>query len=105
MPKSASKSKKREKPKRARCRVLIFGAGVSASCGIAVAKDILREAVSHLVKSDSEKAKRAHKLLRYLYPGFEKPTLNYPNIEGFLNLLAMAQLFNSERYITSAIWP
>jgi hypothetical protein len=105
MPKSTSKSKTKEKPKRPRRRVLIFGAGVSASCGIAVAKDILREAVGHLVKSDSEKAERVHKLLRYLYPGFEKPTLNYPNIEDFLNLLAMARLFNSEEYITSTIWP
>jgi SIR2-like domain len=107
MPKSSAKSKGRSKPKsqRPRRRVFIFGAGVSASCGIAVAKDLLREAIGRLAQQDSDKAKRIHNLLRYFYPGFQKPTLNYPNIEDFLNLVEMAKLFNSEEFIKSGLWP
>jgi hypothetical protein len=107
MAKSLSKSKDKQKsePKRPRRRVLIFGAGVSASCGIAVAKDILREAVGHLAQQDADKADRIHKVLKYLYPGFKRPALNYPNIEDFLNLLEMAKLFNSEEFIKSDLWP
>ena len=106
MTKTASKTKKKKtkstKPQR---RVMIFGAGVSASCGIAVAKDILREAISHLGQKDSVEADRVHKLLKYLYPGFQRPALNYPNIEDFLNLLEMAKLFNSEEFLESSLWP
>jgi hypothetical protein len=106
MGKAASKPKTKEtKSKKPRRRVLIFGAGVSASCGIAVAKDILREAISHLAQKDSDKAERIHKLLKYLYPGFQRPALNYPNIEDFLNLLEMAKRFNSEEFIQSDLWP
>jgi hypothetical protein len=100
-----SKGKAKSKPNRPRRRVLIFGAGVSASCGIAVAKDILREAVGHLGALDSDRAERVHKLLKYLYPGFQKSALNYPNIEDFLNLLEMAKLFNSEEFKKSDLWP
>ena len=100
-----SKGKEKSKPKRSRRRVLIFGAGVSASCGIAVAKDILREAVDHLAQQDSDRARQVRKLLKYLYPGFQRPALNYPNIEDFLNLLEMAKLFNSEEFIKSDLWP
>ena len=108
MAKSSSKLKGKrevEKTEDATCRVLIFGAGVSASCGIAVAKDILAEAVGHLAQQDSERAERVHKLLKYLYPGFQRPALNYPNIEDFLNLVEMAKLFNSEDFIESNLWP
>jgi hypothetical protein len=107
MNKSSGKPKDEEnsKAKRSRRRVLIFGAGVSASCGIAVAKDILREAVGHLAQQDSDRAKRVHRLLKYLYPGFQRPALNYPNIEDFLNLLEMAKLFNSEEFMKSDLWP
>ncbi len=107
MAKSSGKSKRKtnQKPKRPRRRVWIFGAGVSASCGIAVAKDILREAVSRLAQHDSHNAEQIHKLLKYLYPAFQKSILNYPNIEDFLNLLEMAKLFNSEEFIKSNLWP
>jgi len=106
MAKSSSRSKGKEKSRsKPRRRVLIFGAGVSASCGIAVAKDILREAVGHLAQQDSDRVERVHKLLKYLYPGFQRPALNYPNIEDFLNLLEMAKLFNSEEFIESDLWP
>jgi len=70
-----------------------------------VAKDILREAVGHLAQQDSDRAARVHKVLKYLYPGFQRPALNYPNIEDFLNLLEMAKLFNSEEFIKSDLWP
>src|SRR5258708_34239753 len=103
-PVSKSKTKEKSKPTRLRRRVFIFGAGVSASCGIAVAKDILGEAVGRLAQRDSTKAERVHKLLKYLYPGFQRPALNYPNIEDFLNLLEMAKLFNSEEFIKSELW-
>jgi hypothetical protein len=89
MSKSPSKKKskrpvsEKSKPRKRRRRVFIFGAGVSASCGIAVAKDILREAIVRLGQKDTQKAERVHKLLKYLYPGFQKPALNYPNVEDF----------------------
>lgn len=103
--KKKSKSEKQTPPRISRRRVFIFGAGVSASCGIAVAKDILREAVGRLTQRDSEKSDRVHKLLKYLYPGFQRPALNYPNVEDFLNLLEMAKVFNSEEFIKSGLWP
>jgi len=103
--KAKTKKEKSKHKKRPRSRVFIFGAGVSASCGIAVAKDILREAISGLSARDSDKAKLVHNLLRYLYPGFQRPALNYPNIEDFLNLLEMAKVFNSEEFIESDLWP
>jgi len=86
-------------------RVFILGAGVSASAGIAVARDILRTSIVQLAESsDSEKAERVHKLLAYLYPGFDEELRNYPNIEDFLNLLEMAQKFNTEEFIASKAW-
>jgi hypothetical protein len=102
---SKSKSKKTNERKKPHRRVFIFGAGVSASSGIAVAKDILREAIGSLARRDSNKAEQVHKLLKYLYPGFQRPALNYPNIEDFLNLLEMAKRFNSEEFIKSELWP
>ena len=77
--------------------VFVFGSGVSASCGIAVAKDILREALVRLAEHDSDKADSVHKLLRYLYPNFDQQLLNYPNIEDFLNRLEMAKRFKNPR--------
>lgn len=88
-----------------RGRVFIIGAGVSASCGIAVANQILREAVIRMESSDSAKTDRIHKLLQYLYPNFGRRIRNYPNIEDFLNLLEMAKKFNSEEFIASEAWP
>jgi hypothetical protein len=97
------KRSKHKKESRRR-RVFILGAGVSASAGIAVARDILRTSVQLAESSDSAKADRVHKLLTYLYPGFEKELRNYPNIEDFLNLLEMAQKFNTEEFIASKVW-
>ena len=55
---SGTKGKTAEKTERghsARGRVLIIGAGVSASGGIAVASQILREAVMKMESKDSAK--------------------------------------------------
>lgn len=89
---------------RHRGRVFIIGAGVSASCGIAVANQILRESVMKLEQVHSSQADRIHKLLRYLYPNFERGLRNYPNVEDFLNLLEMARRFNTEEFIASRLW-
>lgn len=86
-------------------RVVIVGAGVSASCGIPVAKDILREAMIRFSELDASSAREVHALLRYLYPDFEEAYRNYPNIEDFLNLIEMAQTFNSQEFIESSLWP
>jgi hypothetical protein len=94
----------KESSARPRGRVFVIGAGVSASCGIAVANQILREAVMRTEDTDSAKTDRIHDLLRYLYPNFEERLRNYPNIEDFLNLLEMAKRFNSEEFITSSLW-
>lgn len=88
----------------ARGRVFIIGAGVSASGGIAVASQILREAVMKMESKDSAKTDQIHKLLQYLYPNFDTRMRNYPNIEDFLNLLEMAKKFNSEEFIASTTW-
>lgn len=88
-----------------RLRVVILGAGVSASCGIPLAKDILRESMIRLGSVDASAAKEVHSLLHYLYPDFEKAYRNYPNIEDFLNLIEMAQTFNSQEFIESDLWP
>lgn len=88
-----------------RLRVIILGAGVSASCGIPVAKDILRESMIRLARLDSGEVKEIHKLLHYLYPDFEGAYRNYPNVEDFLNLIDMAQKFNSQEFMESTLWP
>ena len=95
------RSPKREKP----TRVFLIGAGVSASHGIAVAKDILRAAVVGLQEGDASGAKLITQLIEYLYPSFRGVLLNYPNIEDFLNLLEMAKTFNSAEFIQSTVWP
>jgi hypothetical protein len=95
---------RKRSPTPGRGRVFVIGAGVSASCGIAVANQILREAVMRMEDTDSAKTSRIHDLLRYLYPNFEIRLRNYPNIEDFLNLLEMAKRFNSEEFITSSLW-
>src|SRR5262245_56392295 len=87
-------------------RVFVLGAGVSASCGVAVAKDILRHSILALEKKKrSSQITRIHDLLRYLYPTFNHSLKNYPNIEDFLNLIEMAKKFNSEEFIESNLWP
>jgi hypothetical protein len=87
-----------------RRRVFILGAGASASCGIAVARDILREAMQRLSKKDAKQSDKVHDLLRYLYPGFNEDLSNYPNVEDFLNLVEMAKEFHTEAYIESKRW-
>lgn len=85
--------------------MFVLGAGVSASCGIPVAQNILRAAVDRLENSDIAARDKIHKLLDYLYPSFSTALRNYPNIEDFMNLLEMAQQVNSEDFIKSSIWP
>ena len=89
------------KPRR---RVFILGAGASASCGIAVARDILREGMQRLSKRNAEQADKVHDLLHYLYPGFNEDLANYPNVEDFLNLVEMGKEFHGEAYIASKRW-
>ena len=100
-----AKSKKGRVPSRTRRRVYILGAGASASCGVALAKDILGEAIVRLRNKDASSAKHVTDLLSYLYPAFNEELRNYPNIEDFLNLLEMAKSFNSEEFIESSLWP
>lgn len=91
--------------KRSNKRVFLIGAGVSASCGLAVARTLLKECLCELARSDSSKLRKVHKLLAYLYPSFDSDLRNYPNIEDFLNLLQMAKTFNTEDFIESSLWP
>jgi hypothetical protein len=100
----AKTGKKTGRKDSARGRVFIIGAGVSAACGIAVANQILREAVMKMESRDSAKTDQIHALLQYLYPNFDTRIRNYPNIEDFLNLLEMATKFNSEEFIASKLW-
>jgi hypothetical protein len=93
-------------PKLRRGRVFIIGAGVSASCGIAVANRIFRESLIRLQSRNLAATTRIHGLLDYLYPNFDLNVRlrNYPNIEDFLNLLEMAKKFNTEEFIASSLW-
>jgi hypothetical protein len=84
--------------------VLILGAGVSASCGIALTKDILRQSMLKLASEDYQKAKDVNQLLAYLYQDFRDSYKNYPNIEDFLNILETARSFNSRDFIESKYW-
>ncbi len=105
MAKTKAKSKRKQPiVRRKRRRVFILGAGASASCGIAVARDILREAMQRLSKRDAKQSDKVHDLLRYLYPGFSEDLSNYPNVEDFLNLVEMAKEFHTEAYIESKRW-
>jgi hypothetical protein len=90
--------------KRFRGRVFILGAGVSASCGIAVSNQILRDSVVRLEGTNGPAVDRIHRLLRYFYPNFDSALRNYPNIEDFLNLLEMAKRFNTEEFVASKLW-
>lgn len=54
-----------------------------------------------LLRKDSKRAEEVHRVLRYLYPSFDEPLKNYPNIEDFLNFLEMAKRFNTEEFVTS----
>lgn len=92
-----------ERKKTAPHRVFILGAGVSAACGVAVAKDILGESIEGLDHTELAEADLIHKLLKFLYPGFDADLKNYPNIEDFLNLVEMGELFNEE-FIGSTLW-
>lgn len=87
-----------------RKRVFIIGAGVSASCDIPIARDILRSAVLALRQRSAADAKRVHDLLRFIYPTFDEELGNYPNIEDFLNFIEVARDFNKE-FVESTTWP
>jgi hypothetical protein len=91
--------------KRKSTHVFVLGAGVSASCGIPVAQNILQKAMDRLADHDRPAWDKIHRLLDYLYPSFRVALRNYPNIEDFMNLIEMAQQFNSEEYIQSSLWP
>ena len=99
------KATKGRVPSLTRRRVYILGAGASAACGIALAKDILGESITRLAGKDASNSKHVTDLLSYLYPAFNEELRNYPNIEDFLNLLEMAKSFNSEEFIESSLWP
>jgi len=100
-----TKSRKGRIPDLGRRRVYVLGAGASASCGIALSKDILGESIVRLGGKDAANKKVVANLLSYLYPSFNEELRNYPNIEDFLNLLEMAKSFNSEEFIESSLWP
>ncbi len=57
-------------------RVFVLGAGVSAACGIPVAKDIFRATMLRLLQKNAEKAQDVHRILRYLYLGFDETLKN-----------------------------
>jgi hypothetical protein len=84
--------------------VFILGAGVSASCGIPVARDILGQAILHLGRKNARKVKLIHRLLRLFYPAFDEDLRNYPNIEDFLNFIQVAKDFN-KGFVSSKQWP
>jgi len=86
-----------------RRRVFVIGAGVSASCGIPIARDILRYAILDLRKRSAAEAQRVHSLLRFLYPAFDEDLGNYPNVEDFLNFIEVAKDFNEE-FVQSTMW-
>jgi hypothetical protein len=85
-------------------KVIIIGAGVSASSGIPVAKDLLKNALLH-EGNNKHRSKEINRALQYLYPDFDERFKSFPNIEDFLNLLEMARVFNSEDYVESSLWP
>lgn len=83
--------------KRRHLRVFVLGAGVSAACGVPVAKDIFRATMLRLVHKDEKKAEEVHRVLRYLYPGFDENLKNYPNIEDFLKFPGDGQAVQHRR--------
>jgi hypothetical protein len=101
----AAKSKKAAKRKKRSARVFIIGAGVSASCGLPVAQNVLQKAMDMLARHNVPNWDQIHKLLEYLYPSFSVSLRNYPNIEDFMNLIEMALAFNNEDFIASSLWP
>lgn len=87
-----------------RKRVFVIGAGVSASCDIPIARDILRCAILALRQRSAADAKHVHDLLKFIYPAFDEELGNYPNIEDFLNFIEVAKDFNEE-FVESTTWP
>jgi len=94
-----------KEPGKKSARVFVIGAGVSASCGLPVAQNVLKEAMDLLALRDSARWEGINRLLSYLYPNFSVSLRNYPNIEDFMNLIEMALEFNSEEFISSSLWP
>jgi hypothetical protein len=82
----------------------LLGAGASAACGIPVARDLLGYSAAALGREDRAAQEQIHELLHYLYPTFDEGIGNYPNIEDFLNLIEMAETFNTEEFISSSRW-
>ena len=73
----AKPRRKQSAVRKLRRRVFILGAGASASCGIAIARDILGEAMQRLARRNAGQADKVHDLLRYLYPGFSEDLSNF----------------------------
>jgi hypothetical protein len=85
--------------------VFVLGAGVSASCGIPVTKDIFVRVMQRLSKKRPQQFKELTSLLRYLHPTFRTVDENYPNLEDSLAQVEMARRFNSREFVTSTLWP
>ena len=60
--------------------------------------------MQRLARRDADQTDKVHKLLEYLYPGFDENLPNYPNVEDFLNLIEMVKEFQTEAYIESKRW-
>jgi len=86
-----------------RTRVFILGAGVSASCGIPVTEGLFSGVMETNDRLSSDDKQEIHRLLTYLYPGFDPRLENYPNIEEFLNQIEMAKRFNTEDFVRSTL--
>lgn len=71
-------------------RVFVIGAGVSASAGIPVSKNLLPALMSH----DGDVA-QLNSVIRYLYPSFNEKLRNYPEIEDLFNQIALAKTFST----------
>lgn len=85
-------------------RVFVVGAGVSRSCNIPIARELLGELAGFLRRREKGIYDELQGLLNYLYPGFREKYRNYPNIEDFFGLVDMAQRFNTGQYVNSNLW-
>jgi len=67
---------------------------------VAITRALLTEAVQYASVAELNDV---HRLLEFLYPGFDKSLKNYPNIEDFLNLVEMGKAFN-KNFVHSKFW-
>lgn len=66
-------------------RVFILGAGVSASCGYPLLKDMLYKIIGY-AKKEGKDISKIIEFIKYICPTFNEEDNNYPNMEEFLNL-------------------